>query len=130
MFSRQFDYRSNFRLYLFFLYFCLHLFNLFASVHYTACLTYTAGLTFNIILAILVFDSTMAITKGDVYTAALKNSQSLSFQQKATFYERLIRNALEQSGLTVSKVDILSFGDGPFITLTFRVFLDMRKIQV
>lgn len=72
----------------------------------------------------------MAVTKGDVYTAALKNSQSLSFQQKATFYERLIRNALEQSGLTVSKVDILGFGDGPFITLTFRVFLDMRKIQV
>lgn len=80
--------------------------------------------------AILVFDSTMSVTKGDVFTAALKNSQSLAFQQKSTYYERLIRNALEHSGLTVAKINISSFGDGPFINLTFRVFLDMRKIQV
>lgn len=82
------------------------------------------------ISAILVFDSSMSVTKGDIFTAALKNSQSTVFQQKSNFYERLIRNALENSGLTVSRVEILSFGDGPFINITFRVFLDMRKIQV
>ncbi|XP_063697492.1 mucin-2 [Culicoides brevitarsis] len=80
--------------------------------------------------SILIFDSTMSVTKGDVFTASLKNPQSLAYQQKSTFYERFLRNALEHAGLTVAKINISSFGDGPFINLTFRVFLDMRKIQV
>lgn len=72
----------------------------------------------------------MSVSKGDIFTASLKNPQSLAYQQKSTFYERLLRNALEHAGLTVAKINISSFGDGPFINLTFRVFLDMRKIQV
>uniref|UniRef100_A0A336L367 CSON003106 protein n=1 Tax=Culicoides sonorensis TaxID=179676 RepID=A0A336L367_CULSO len=80
--------------------------------------------------SILIFDSTMSVTKGDIFTASLKNPQSLAYQQKSTFYERLLKNALEHAGLTVAKINISSFGDGPFINLTFRVFLDMRKIQV
>ena len=80
--------------------------------------------------AILVFDCTFRVTKGDVYTTGLKYNTTAAFRQKSQFYERVIGTSLEKSGLTVSKAEINDFGDGPTIVLSFRVFLDMRQIKM
>lgn len=86
--------------------------------------------TFYPISAILVFDCTLRVTRGDIYTTGLRSNSTPVFRQKSAFYERLIDTSLEQSGLTVSRTEIMDFGDGPTIILTFRVFLDMRKIKM
>ncbi|XP_055547723.1 mucin-2 [Wyeomyia smithii] len=80
--------------------------------------------------SILVFDCTFRVTRGDIYTTGLRSNHTSVFRQKSAFYERLIGTSLEQSGLTVSRTEIMDFGDGPTIVLSFRVFLDMRKIKI
>ncbi|XP_062706183.1 mucin-5AC [Aedes albopictus] len=80
--------------------------------------------------SILVFDCTLRVTRGDIYTTGLRSNSTPVFRQKSAFYERLVDTSLEQSGLTVSRTEIMDFGDGPTIVLTFRVFLDMRKIKI
>lgn len=80
--------------------------------------------------AILVFDCTFRVTRGDIYTTGLRTNSTPVFRQKTAFYERLVGTSLEQSGLTVSRTEIMDFGDGPTIVLSFRVFLDMRKIKM
>ncbi|KAL9701330.1 hypothetical protein quinque_004771 [Culex quinquefasciatus] len=80
--------------------------------------------------SILVFDCTFRVTRGDIYTTGLRTNSTPVFRQKTAFYERLVGTSLEQSGLTVSRTEIMDFGDGPTIVLSFRVFLDMRKIKI
>ncbi|XP_058814569.1 mucin-2 [Topomyia yanbarensis] len=80
--------------------------------------------------SILVFDCTFRVTRGDIYTTGLRSNHTSVFRQKSLFYERLVSTSLEQSGLTVSRTEIMDFGDGPTIVLNFRVFLDMRKIKI
>ncbi|XP_050095677.1 uncharacterized protein LOC126577783 [Anopheles aquasalis] len=80
--------------------------------------------------SILAFDCTFRVSRGDIYTTGLRTNSTPVYRQKTAFYERLIDTSLEHSGLTVSRAEIMSFGDGPTIVLSFRVFLDMRKIKI
>uniref|UniRef100_A0A182F267 Uncharacterized protein n=1 Tax=Anopheles albimanus TaxID=7167 RepID=A0A182F267_ANOAL len=80
--------------------------------------------------SILAFDCTFRVARGDIYTTGLRTNSTPVYRQKTAFYERLIDTSLEHSGLTVSRAEIMSFGDGPTIVLSFRVFLDMRKIKI
>lgn len=80
--------------------------------------------------AILAFDCTFRVARGDIYTTGLRTNSTPVYRQKTAFYEKLIETSLERSGLTVSRTEIMNFGDGPTIALSFRVFLDMRKIKM
>ncbi|XP_052864128.1 mucin-5AC [Anopheles cruzii] len=80
--------------------------------------------------SILAFDCTFRVARGDIYTTGLRSNSTPVYRQKTAFYEKLIDTSLERSGLTVSRAEIMSFGDGPNIVLSFRVFLDMRKIKI
>uniref|UniRef100_A0A182QND1 SEA domain-containing protein n=1 Tax=Anopheles farauti TaxID=69004 RepID=A0A182QND1_9DIPT len=79
---------------------------------------------------ILAFDCTFRVARGDIYTTGLRSNNTPIYRQKTAFYEKLIDTSLERSGLTVSRAEIMNFGDGPTIALSFRVFLDMRKIKI
>ncbi|XP_053676513.1 mucin-5AC [Anopheles nili] len=79
---------------------------------------------------ILAFDCTFRVARGDIYTTGLRTNSTPVYRQKTAFYEKLIDTSLERSGLTVSRAEIMNFGDGPTIALSFRVFLDMRKIKI
>uniref|UniRef100_A0A182P6W2 SEA domain-containing protein n=1 Tax=Anopheles epiroticus TaxID=199890 RepID=A0A182P6W2_9DIPT len=79
---------------------------------------------------ILAFDCTFRVARGDIYTTGLRTNSTPVYRQKTAFYEKLIETSLERSGLTVSRTEIMNFGDGPTIALAFRVFLDMRKIKI
>ncbi|EAL39011.3 AGAP009008-PA, partial [Anopheles gambiae str. PEST] len=79
---------------------------------------------------ILAFDCTFRVARGDIYTTGLRTNSTPVYRQKTAFYEKLIETSLERSGLTVSRTEIMNFGDGPTIALSFRVFLDMRKIKI
>lgn len=78
----------------------------------------------------MVFDGKFMVSKGDVFTTGLKYNHTAAFQQKAEFYENIIVKSLEGNGLDVFKCEIFGFGDGPLITVLFRLFLDMRKIPM
>lgn len=78
----------------------------------------------------LVFDCAFRISKGDIWTSQLKYNHTSAFRQKATFYTKFIESSLENGNFDVAKIDINSFGDGPSLMLSFRIYLDMRKIQM
>lgn len=80
--------------------------------------------------ATLVFDCIFRVTKGDVFTSGLKYNHTTAFRQKAAFYTRFIESSLEHASFNVAKTDINSFGNGPDLLLDFRIYLDMRKIQM
>lgn len=80
--------------------------------------------------ATLVFDCLFRIAKGDVYTAGLKYNHTAIYRQKAAFYTKFIETSLEHGSFNVAKTEINGFGQGPDIQLSFRVYLDMRKIQM
>ncbi|CAG9800280.1 unnamed protein product [Chironomus riparius] len=80
--------------------------------------------------SMLVFDCGFRIAKGDIWVSQLKYNQTPIFRQKAAFYTKFIEMSLEHGNFNVAKTDINSFGNGPDIQLSFRIYLDMRKIQM
>jgi hypothetical protein len=80
--------------------------------------------------ATLVFDCLFRVAKGDVYTSGLKYNHTAIYRQKAAFYTKFIETSLEHGSFNVAKTEIYGFGAGPDILLSFRVYLDMRKIQM
>ncbi|XP_070497384.1 serine-rich adhesin for platelets [Chironomus tepperi] len=80
--------------------------------------------------SMLVFDCSFRIAKGDIWVSQLKYNQTPIFRQKAAFYTKFIETSLEHGNFNVAKTDINSFGNGPDIQLSFRIYLDMRKIQM
>jgi hypothetical protein len=80
--------------------------------------------------ATLVFDCLFRVAKGDVYTAGLKYNHTAIYRQKAAFYTKFIETSLEHGSFNVAKTEINGFGPGPDIQLSFRIYLDMRKIQM
>jgi hypothetical protein len=78
----------------------------------------------------LVFDCAFRIGKGDIWTSQLKYNHTPAFRQKAAFYTKFIETSLEHGNFNVAKTDINSFGTGPDLLLSFRIYLDMRKIQM
>lgn len=80
--------------------------------------------------AFLVFDCAFRVAKGDVFTSGLKYNHTAVYRQKASFYTKFIETSLEHGSFNVAKTEINSFGNGPDIHLDFRIYLDMRKIQM
>lgn len=80
--------------------------------------------------ATLVFDCNFRVVRGDVYTSGLKYNHTAIYRQKAAFYTKFIETSLEHGNFNVAKTEIYGFGNGPEIHPNFRVFLDMRKIQM
>ncbi|CAO1368759.1 unnamed protein product, partial [Diamesa hyperborea] len=78
----------------------------------------------------LVFDCAFRVAKGDVFTSGLKYNHTAVYRQKANFYTKFIETSLEHGSFNVAKTEINSFGNGPDIHLDFRIYLDMRKIQM
>lgn len=85
---------------------------------------------FVLLPASLVFDCIFRIAKGDVYTSGLKYNHTAIYRQKAAFYTKFIETSLEHGSFNVAKTEINGFGLGPDIQLNFRIYLDMRKIQM
>jgi hypothetical protein len=82
------------------------------------------------VAATLVFDCLFRIAKGDVYTSGLKYNHTTVYRQRAAFYTKFIETSLEHGSFSVAKTEINGFGAGPDILLSFRIYLDMRKIQM
>ena len=76
------------------------------------------------------FDCAFQVSKGDIWTSQLKYNHTLAFRQKTEFYTKFIENSLEHGKLDVANIFINGFGDGPSLILSFRLFLDMKKIQM
>lgn len=72
----------------------------------------------------------MRVAKGDIWTQQLKNNNTSVFRQKSIFYKKFIETSLENGNFNVAKIEIFNFGDGPILQLNFRIYLDMRKIQM
>lgn len=72
----------------------------------------------------------MQVSKGDVWTSQLKYNHTTAFRQKAAFYKKYIETTLESGNFNVARTEINNFGDGPSIVLSFRIYLDMRQIQM
>jgi len=87
---------------------------------------------YNLLLfsAILVFDGSFRVNRGDVFTTGLKYNHTAAFRQKTEFYEKAINTALENNAMNVARTDVSGFGEGPLINVRFRVFLDMRKLPL
>lgn len=72
----------------------------------------------------------MKVSRGDIWSSQLKNNQSTTFRQKSIFYKKFIENSLESGNFRVAKTEIFNYGEGPSLVLSFRIYLDMRKIQM
>ena len=83
-----------------------------------------------LILAVLVFDCSMQVAKGDVWNSQLKYNHMTAFRQKAAFYKKFIEASLENGSFNVARTEINNFGNGPSIVINFRIYLDMRQIQM
>ncbi|CRL02654.1 CLUMA_CG015910, isoform A [Clunio marinus] len=78
----------------------------------------------------LVFDCIFRIAKGDVFSSGLKYNHTSIYKQKTAFYTKFIETSLEHGNFNVAKTEINGFGAGPDVQLSFRIYLDMRKIQM
>lgn len=73
----------------------------------------------------------MQIEKGDTWTPQLKYNHTTAFRQKAAFYKKYIETSLANGNFKVARTEINNFGEGlSSIVLSFRVYLDMRQIQM
>ncbi|XP_030375642.1 mucin-5AC [Scaptodrosophila lebanonensis] len=77
---------------------------------------------------ILGFEGSFRIAKGDLYSTGLKYNHTTTYKQKIEFYKRFVERALADNGLQALRTDVWGFGDGPLIKISFRVFLDVRKL--
>lgn len=72
----------------------------------------------------------MQVEKGDVWNSQLKYNHTAAFRQKAAFFKKYIETSLENGNFHVARTEINNFGDGPSLIINFRVYLDMRQIQM
>ncbi|XP_017841337.2 probable serine/threonine-protein kinase dyrk2, partial [Drosophila busckii] len=77
---------------------------------------------------VLGFEGSFRIAKGDLYSTGLKYNHTTTYKQKIDFYKRFVERALSDNGLQPLRTDVWGFGDGPLIKVSFRVFLDVRKL--
>lgn len=79
-------------------------------------------------VAVLGFEGSFRIAKGDLYSTGLKYNHTTTYKQKIEFYRRFVERALTDNGLQPLRTDVWGFGEGPLIKVSFRVFLDVRKL--
>ncbi|EDW68681.1 mucin-2 isoform X2 [Drosophila virilis] len=77
---------------------------------------------------ILGFEGSFRIAKGDLYSTGLKYNHTTTYKQKIDFYKRFVERALTDNGLQPLRTDVWGFGEGPLIKVSFRLFLDVRKL--
>ncbi|BFF97734.1 mucin-5AC [Drosophila madeirensis] len=77
---------------------------------------------------ILGFEGSFRIAKGDLYSTGLKYNHTTTYKQKIDFYKRFVERSLTDNGLQPLRTDVWGFGDGPLIKVSFRLFLDVRKL--
>ncbi|XP_064541573.1 mucin-2 [Drosophila montana] len=77
---------------------------------------------------ILGFEGSFRIAKGDLYSTGLKYNHTTTYKQKIEFYKRFVERALTDNGLQPLRTDVWGFGEGPLIKVSFRLFLDVRKL--
>lgn len=80
--------------------------------------------------AMLAFDGQFHVLRGDVYTTGLKYNHTSMYRQKRSYYEKLIEQALDTGGFTLTKCEIIDFGPGPLVHVKYRVFLDMKTMPM
>ncbi|XP_067621076.1 uncharacterized protein [Eurosta solidaginis] len=77
---------------------------------------------------VLGFEGSFRIAKGDLFSTGLKYNHTTTYKQKIEFYKRFIERSLTDNGLQPLRVDTWGFGEGPLIKISFRTFLDVRKL--
>ncbi|EDV38948.1 uncharacterized protein Dana_GF25057 [Drosophila ananassae] len=77
---------------------------------------------------IMGFEGSFRIAKGDLYSTGLKYNHTTTYKQKIDFYKRFVERAMLDNGLQPLRTDVWGFGEGPLIKVSFRVFLDVRKL--
>ncbi|KAH8286951.1 hypothetical protein KR018_012273 [Drosophila ironensis] len=77
---------------------------------------------------IMGFEGSFRIAKGDLYSTGLKYNHTTTYKQKIDFYKRFVERAIMDNGLQPLRTDVWGFGDGPLIKVSFRVFIDVRKL--
>ncbi|KAL7732018.1 hypothetical protein ACLKA6_015781 [Drosophila palustris] len=77
---------------------------------------------------VLGFEGSFRIAKGDLYSTGLKYNHTTTYKQKIDFYKRFVERALTDNGLQPLRTDVWGFGEGPLIKVSFRIFLDVRKL--
>ncbi|CAD6999916.1 unnamed protein product [Ceratitis capitata] len=77
---------------------------------------------------VLGFEGSFRIAKGDLFSTGLKYNHTTTYKQKIEFYKRFIERSLMDNGLQPLRVDTWGFGEGPLIKVSFRTFLDVRKL--
>lgn len=77
---------------------------------------------------VLGFEGSFRIAKGDLYSTGLKYNHTTTYKQKIDFYKRFVERAMTDNGLQPLRTDVWGFGEGPLIKVSFRVFLDVRKL--
>ncbi|XP_017060190.1 proteoglycan 4 [Drosophila ficusphila] len=74
------------------------------------------------------FEGSFRIAKGDLFSTGLKYNHTTTYKQKIDFYKRFVERSMMDNGLQPLRTDVWGFGDGPLIKVSFRVFLDVRKL--
>ncbi|XP_052847517.1 mucin-17 isoform X1 [Drosophila gunungcola] len=74
------------------------------------------------------FEGSFRIAKGDLFSTGLKYNHTTTYKQKIDFYKRFVERSMMDNGLQPLRTDVWGFGEGPLIKVSFRVFLDVRKL--
>ncbi|KAH8368841.1 hypothetical protein KR200_004389 [Drosophila serrata] len=89
---------------------------------------YFSSIKTNLEDPIMGFEGSFRIAKGDLFSTGLKYNHTTTYKQKIDFYKRFVERSMMDNGLTPLRTDVWGFGEGPLIKVSFRVFLDVRKL--
>ncbi|EDW50458.1 GM14644 [Drosophila sechellia] len=89
---------------------------------------YFSSIKTNLEDPVMGFEGSFRIAKGDLFSTGLKYNHTTTYKQKIDFYKRFVERSMMDNGLQPLRTDVWGFGDGPLIKVSFRVFLDVRKL--
>nr|XP_036671977.1 mucin-5AC [Drosophila suzukii] len=89
---------------------------------------YFSSIKTNLEDPVMGFEGSFRIAKGDLFSTGLKYNHTTTYKQKIDFYKRFVERSMMDNGLQPLRTDVWGFGEGPLIKVSFRVFLDVRKL--
>ncbi|EDV50902.1 mucin-5AC [Drosophila erecta] len=89
---------------------------------------YFSSIKTNLEDPVMGFEGSFRIAKGDLFSTGLKYNHTTTYKQKIEFYKRFVERSMMDNGLQPLRTDVWGFGEGPLIKVSFRVFLDVRKL--
>ncbi|XP_055848503.1 mucin-2 [Episyrphus balteatus] len=89
---------------------------------------YFSSIKSNMEDTVIGFEGSFRIAKGDLFTTGLKYNHTTTYKQKVEYYKRFVERSLTDNALQPIRVDVAGFGDGPLIKVSFRTYLDVRKL--